>query len=106
MASLKNGCEFEQAPGDGEGQGSLMCCSSLGHKELDMTQRLNNSNNSYERYKLKPDINTKKKKQNKNYKTYERIFLCNSDDTLLLPEQQRNVAWENVTISVKSFFYF
>ena len=33
--------EFEQAPGDGEGQGSLACCSPWGHKELDMTERLN-----------------------------------------------------------------
>ena len=32
-----NGQEFEQAPGDGEGQGSLACCSPWGHKELDMT---------------------------------------------------------------------
>ena len=28
-----NGHEFEQTPGDGEGQGSLVCCSSWGHKE-------------------------------------------------------------------------
>ena len=27
-----NGHEFEQAPGDGEGQGSLVCCSSWGHR--------------------------------------------------------------------------
>ena len=27
--------EFEQTPGDGEGQGSLVCYSSWGHKELD-----------------------------------------------------------------------
>ena len=33
-----NGHEFEQAPGDGEGQGSLMCCSPWGHKELDITE--------------------------------------------------------------------
>ena len=26
-----NGHEFEQTPGDGEGQGSLVCCSPLGH---------------------------------------------------------------------------
>ena len=32
-----NGREFEQAPGDSEGQGSLACCSPWGHKELDMT---------------------------------------------------------------------
>ena len=38
-----NGHEFEQAPGDGEGQGSLECCSPWGHKESDMTQQLNNS---------------------------------------------------------------
>ena len=28
-----NGHEFEQAPGDDEGQGSLACCSAWGHKE-------------------------------------------------------------------------
>ena len=38
-----NGHEFEQAPGDGEGQGSLMCCSPWGLKDSDMTERLNNS---------------------------------------------------------------
>ena len=35
-----NGHEFEQAPGDNEGQGSLACCSPWGCKELDMTERL------------------------------------------------------------------
>ena len=37
-----NGHEFEQALGDGEGQGSLAGCSPWGHKELDMTEQLNN----------------------------------------------------------------
>ena len=32
-----NGHEFEQAPGDSEGQGSLVCDSPRGHKELDGT---------------------------------------------------------------------
>ena len=32
------GHEFEQAPGGGEGQGSLACCSSWGHKESDTTE--------------------------------------------------------------------
>ena len=41
-----NGHEFEQIPGDGEGQGSLACCSPWGHKELDTTQQLNNSSNA------------------------------------------------------------
>ena len=35
-----NGYEFEQAPGVGDGQGSLVCCSPRGHKELDTTERL------------------------------------------------------------------
>ena len=40
-----DGHEFEQAPGDGEGQGSLACCSLWGHKELDTAERPNNKNN-------------------------------------------------------------
>ena len=32
-----NAHEFEQAPGDGEGQGSLACCSPWGHRESEMT---------------------------------------------------------------------
>ena len=31
--------EFEQAQGDG--QGSIVCCSQWGHKESDMTEQLN-----------------------------------------------------------------
>ena len=37
-----NGHEFEQALGAGDGQGTLACCSPWGHKEEDMTERLNN----------------------------------------------------------------
>ena len=33
--------EFEQVVRAGDGQGSLACCSSWGHKELDMTEQLN-----------------------------------------------------------------
>ena len=29
-----NGHKFEKTPGDGEGQGSLACCSPQGHKDL------------------------------------------------------------------------
>ena len=42
-----NGHEFEQTQGDGEGQGSLACCSPWGHKESDMTERLNNNDDKY-----------------------------------------------------------
>ena len=36
-----NGHEFEQAPGVGDGQGSLVCYSPWDHKESDMTEQLN-----------------------------------------------------------------
>ena len=38
-----NGHEFEQTPGDGDGQGGLVCCSPWCCKESDMTERLNNN---------------------------------------------------------------
>ena len=37
--------EFEQTLEDGERQGSLVCCSPWGRKELDMAERLNNESN-------------------------------------------------------------
>ena len=43
MAHQLNGHEFEQALGDDEGQGSLVCCSPWGCKESDMTEQLNNN---------------------------------------------------------------
>ena len=39
-----NGREFEQAPGDSEGQGSLASCRPWSCQELDRTERLNNKN--------------------------------------------------------------
>ena len=36
-----DGHEFEQAPGVGDGQGDLACCSPWGCKESDMTEQLN-----------------------------------------------------------------
>ena len=36
-----DGREFEWTPGDGDGQGSLVCCDLWGHKESDTTERLN-----------------------------------------------------------------
>ena len=41
-----SGHEFEQALGDGEGQGSMLCCSPWGCKELDTTEQLNNNKNN------------------------------------------------------------
>ena len=39
-----NGHKFEQNLGDGEGQGSLVCCSPWGCKGSDMTEELNINN--------------------------------------------------------------
>ena len=36
-----DGHEFEKAPGVGDGQGCMVCCSHWGHKEMDTTERLN-----------------------------------------------------------------
>ena len=36
-----DGHEFERAPGFGDGQGSLECCSLWSRKELDVTEGLN-----------------------------------------------------------------
>ena len=41
-----NGHEFEQAPGVGDGQGGLVCCSPWGWKELDTTEQLNWAKNN------------------------------------------------------------
>ena len=41
-----SGHEFEQDPGDGEGQGSPVCCGSWGHKELDVTEQLNSNSSN------------------------------------------------------------
>ena len=36
-----DGHKFEQAQGVGDGQESLVCCSTCRYKELDMTEQLN-----------------------------------------------------------------
>ena len=38
-----DGHEFEQTPGESEGQGSLVWCSPWGHKASDTTGRLSNN---------------------------------------------------------------
>ena len=38
-----DGHEFEQGPGDSEGQGSLACCSPRGCKESNMTEQMSNN---------------------------------------------------------------
>ena len=55
-----NGHEFEQAPGDSERQGSLVCCSPWGQKELDTTERLNNSKERERRMTIMTTTNNNK----------------------------------------------
>ena len=38
-----DGCESEWTPGDGDGQGGLVCCDSWGRKESDRTEWLNST---------------------------------------------------------------
>ena len=45
-----DGGEFKQAPGDGDGQGSLACCRPWGLKESDMTERMNNCSKYFIQY--------------------------------------------------------
>ena len=45
-----NGHEFEQTPGDGEGQGSLVL-QFMGLKESDTTERLNNNSDCEHTFK-------------------------------------------------------
>ena len=51
---LLDGHEFEWTLGVGDGQGGLACCNSWGHKESDMTERLNWNKVGYLFYNLDP----------------------------------------------------
>ena len=54
-----NGYEFKQSLRDGEGQGSLVCCSPWCHKESDMTEQLNNTFLIFYSLELEPKNYTK-----------------------------------------------
>ena len=59
---LLNGHEFEQIPGDSEGQGSLVCCSPWGRKQSDMTDWLIDNNTVVRNWesKMKPILGVNK----------------------------------------------
>ena len=56
-----NGDEFKQAPGGGEGQGSLVFCSTWGHKESSVTEQLNNK--AQRQVQRAEHVHAKKKKK-------------------------------------------
>ena len=74
-----NGHEFEQASGVGDGQGSLACCSPWGHKESDMTERLNRTNSDTQKRQRKELKHVSRKK--------EKNFLMRKEQ----PKQQTTV---------------
>ena len=51
----RDGHEFEQAPGVGDGQGSLECCSPWGRKESDTTEQPNNNKKTIQDITHRPD---------------------------------------------------
>ena len=51
-----DGREFEQALGEGEGQGSLACCSPWGCRELDTTEQPKNSKYYYNQCLYSPGV--------------------------------------------------
>ena len=53
------GHELQWTPEDGEGQGSLVCCSPWGCKELHTTQRLSNNMTMHVYYRKKIYLNGK-----------------------------------------------
>ena len=54
-----NGHEFGWTPGVGDGQGDLACCSPWGHKESDMTERLNWTDNNKKEIKSQKQVQCK-----------------------------------------------
>ena len=48
--------QSEQAPGNGEGHGSLARCSPWGRKELDTTEQLNNLARKWQNQSLKSNL--------------------------------------------------
>ena len=91
--------ELEQTPEDSEGQGSLACCSPWGHKELDTTYWLNNSNQPCMTYHFFSDlIRAAHPKASRS-----QAGRCKSIKFLGIQEQYRLL---NVLLAHESTFYF
>ena len=69
-----NGHKFEQAPGVGDGQGSLACCSPWGHKEPDTTEQLNWTGQPWPRMKERATTVIEALKNVKRSQRMEKIF--------------------------------
>ena len=90
-----NGHQFEQALGDGKGQGSLACCSPWGRKEVDITERLNNDEaKNIMRNVGRDEAQTGTKIAGRNINT-----LRYADDTTLMAENEEKL--KSLSMKVK-----
>ena len=69
-----NGHEFEQALGDGEGQGGLVCCRPCGCEESDTTERFKN-NKVHQR-----TLSKKKERKKRQHTEWEEKFTNHISD--------------------------
>ena len=77
--------EFAWTPGFGDGQGGLACCESWGHKESDMTERLN-----WTKLNWKQKSKTKTKTKTKTHNWNARAFSLFSLSFLLSGKKRKN----------------
>ena len=70
------GREFEQALRDGEGQGSLVCCSPWGCEESDMSEQLNNNKGELRSHKSHTMVTKKYLEKILNHFTTQLKSLC------------------------------
>ena len=62
-----NGHEFEQAPGDGEGQGGLVCCSPWGCKEPDTNWATEQQQQQQQQKVVEPEGSAEMSPRKRNY---------------------------------------
>ena len=93
-----NGHEFGQALEDGEGQGSLACCSPWGCKELDRTWQLNNRAACGGLQPWREDLSKKKKKP----KGFRKIQEIKGDTDFLWLYLD---VWVKLCLSLLSFWF-
>ena len=75
-----DGCGFEWTPGVGDEQGGLACCDSWGHKESDMTERLNWTEVNHSDNQHLRDLRYRSKLVRTAFSLYEGVFPMGSQE--------------------------
>ena len=92
----------EQALGVGDGQGSLMCYSPWGHKEMNMTERLNWMNNELSETEIKKTtpftITSKRTKYLRINLTKEIDLFLENYKTLMKEIEDNTNRWKNMDL--------